>query len=129
MINNKITNKLILAARAAQKNAYAPYSKYKVGAALLPVTGRIISGFNIENASFPLGLCAERTALANAYANGVRKFKTLVIATKDGGSPCGACRQVIWELCGDIDVVLVDKNGKTTNMTSRELLPAPFQLR
>lgn len=119
-------SKLIEAARDAQKRAYAEYSKFYVGAAVETSKGKIYQGCNVENASFSLTVCAERTALFSAIAAGEREFKHLVVATDEGVSPCGACRQVIWELCGDIPITLVDASGAVTETSSSELLPHAF---
>ena len=104
----------------------APYSNYKVGAAVETYDGKITGGCNVENASYPLSNCAERTALFTAITEGHSQFKALAVATENGGSPCGACRQVIWELCGDIPVYICDKNGIKNETTSSALLPSPF---
>jgi len=118
--------KLIDAARLAQKYSYSPYSKYKVGAAVLTDDNTIISGCNVESSSYGLTCCAERTALFSAIAQGYNKFKALAVITKNGGTPCGACRQVIWDLCGDIPIYIADENGKIDETTSNELLPKAF---
>jgi len=119
-------DKLINAARLARKNSYSPYSKYKVGAAVLTDNDTIISGCNVESSSYGLTCCAERTALFSAISNGHNKFKALAVITKDGGTPCGACRQVIWDLCGDIPIYVADENGKVEETTSKTLLPKAF---
>ena len=117
---------LISAAWDARENAYADYSHFKVGAAVETADGRIYKGCNVENASYSLTQCAERTALFAAVADGVREFRQLVVATENGVSPCGACRQVIWELCGDIPVILVDQAGTIRKTRSSDLLPLAF---
>jgi cytidine deaminase len=119
---------LIQAARKAKKNSHSPYSKFRVGAALLTKSGKIYTGCNIENSSYSLTVCAERTALFKAVSEGEKKFLTLVISTdvKDFISPCGACRQVISDLAGDIDIILTNRVGKTKIMKMNELLPHPF---
>lgn len=104
----------------------APYSNYQVGAAVETTDGKIIGGCNVENASYPLSNCAERTALFTAVSEGYSSFKSLAVATENGGSPCGACRQVIWELCGEIPVYICDANGLVFETTSKALLPNPF---
>ncbi len=121
--------KLIEAARDVRKRAYAKYSNFKVGAAVETADGKIYQGCNIENASYSLTQCAERTALYTAVAAGESKFIQLVVATENGVSPCGACRQVIWELCGDIPITMVDEQGNIKATTSTELLPAAFDER
>ncbi len=118
--------KLIKEARLAQNNSYAPYSKYSVGAAILAENDIIISGCNIESSSYGLTCCAERVAIYSAIAQGHTKFKALALYTENGGSPCGACRQVIWDLCGDIPIYITDKNGTIEKTTSKELLPDAF---
>ena len=119
-------NKLIEAAEDAQKNAHAPHSNYKVGAALLTEEGSIVHGCNVESSSYGLTCCAERTALYSAIAQGYTKFKELAVVTANGASPCGACRQVIWDLCGDIPIYIADNDGNVTETSSKELLPGAF---
>ncbi len=119
-------SKLIQVAQDARKRAYAKYSNFHVGAALESSTGKIYLGCNVENASYSLTICAERTALFSAIAAGEKDFTHLVVATENGVSPCGACRQVIWELCGDIPITLVDESGSCTETSSSELLPQAF---
>jgi len=118
--------KLINAARLAKKNSYSPYSKYKVGSAVLTDDDTIISGCNVESSSYSLTCCAERTALFSAISSGHNKFKALAVITKDGETPCGACRQVIWDLCGDIPIYIADENGNVDETTSKALLPKAF---
>ena len=118
--------KLINEARLAKKNSYSPYSKYKVCSAVLTDDDTIISGCNVESSSYSLTCCAERTALFNAISNGHNKFKALAVITKDGGTPCGACRQVIWDLCGDIPIYIADEDGNVDETTSKALLPKAF---
>ncbi len=118
--------KLIKKARLAQKNSYAPYSKYKVGAAILTEDDTIISGCNVESSSYGLTCCAERVAIYSAITKGHNKFKALAIFTENGGTPCGACRQVIWDLCGDIPIYIADENAKVYETTSKNLLPDAF---
>jgi cytidine deaminase len=119
-------SKLIQVAQDARKKAYAQYSNFHVGAALESSSGKIYPGCNVENASYSLTMCAERTALFSAVAAGEKKFTHLVVATENGVSPCGACRQVIWELCGDIPITLVDESGSCKETSSSELLPQAF---
>jgi len=118
--------KLIQAARLARKNSYAPYSKYKVGAAVLTDDDTIISGCNVESSSYGLTCCAERVALFSAISKGYNKFKALAVITENGGTPCGACRQVIWDLCGNIPIYIADDDGNVEKTTSKELLPSAF---
>jgi len=117
---------LLKEAMEMRQRARAPYSHYHVGAAVLTQDGRIIGGCNVENASYGLTICAERVALFRAVAEGKSEFNALAVATEDGGSPCGACRQVIWELCGDIPIYIVDAGGKISETSSGALLPGAF---
>lgn len=120
--------KLIESAIEAKKFSHSPYSKFRVGAALLTEDDEIITGCNVENASYGLTICAERVAIFKAYSEGKRKFKKIVITSDDKNfcPPCGACRQIIWELCGDIDVILVDGNKNTKVFKASDFLPFPF---
>ncbi len=107
--------------------AYAPYSKYRVGAALLTSSGKIYDGVNIENAVYPLGLCAERVAIFKAVSEGERDFVAIAIATENAGTPCGSCRQVMAEFGLSMRVIIVDEKGKIhTEATVAELLPGAF---
>jgi cytidine deaminase len=119
---------LVKKATEAQKYSHAPYSNLHVGAALLTSSGKIYTGCNIENSSFSLTICAERTAIFKAISNGERKFKAIAINSDkiELIPPCGACRQVLLDLAGDIDVVLSDKKGKITVTKLSILLPASF---
>jgi cytidine deaminase len=122
---------LLAAARQVRERAYAPYSKFLVGAALLTREGQIITGINIENASYGLTICAERVAAFKAISEGHRAFALLavVVDTETLTPPCGACRQVLWELAGDIPVVLGNLSATTTSFRMKELLPFPFDAR
>lgn len=117
------------AARAAQKNAHAPYSGYRVGAALEAEDGRVFTGCNVENASYSVTCCAERVALYAAIASGARDFRRLVV-TANGSSPypCGACRQALSEFATTLEVVTLDRDGERNVFTLEELLPHPFTL-
>ena len=118
---------LIDTAIAARSWAYAPYSQYAVGAALLTTSGRIYEGVNIENAVFPLVICAERVAVFKAVSEGEREFSTMVVATLNGGMPCGSCRQVMAEFGLATRVVIVDETGKIhLDTTVSGLLPNAF---
>ncbi len=119
---------LINVAQEARTRAIAPYSNFQVGAALETVDGKIYSGCNIENASYGLTMCAERVAIFKALSEGERKFKRLAIVAeaKELTPPCGACRQIIWEFCGDISVALANGNGAVTVLQMRELYPHAF---
>ena len=124
----KDDQQLVIEARNAADRAYAPYSKFHVGAALEDVDGRIWTGCNVENASYGLTLCAERVAVFKAISEGVRKFRRIAVAadTDKLTPPCGACRQILWEFLGNADVILVNLQGKTATFKMRDLLPEPF---
>ncbi|MEE3219638.1 MAG: cytidine deaminase, partial [Planctomycetota bacterium] len=109
---------------------YAPYSSYQVGAAILAADGRVFTGSNVENASYGMTLCAERVAVASAVAAGAREFSALAVATAGGGTPCGACRQVLAEFCEDLPVLLVDvsREQAVAETMLRQLLPDRFRL-
>ena len=115
-------------ATLARKSAYAPYSNFFVGAALLGKSGKVYSGCNVENASYGLTNCAERVAIANAVSQGETEFELIAVSVKGGGSPCGACRQVINEFCPPtLRVLMADENGQLVKeMTLGELLPESF---
>jgi cytidine deaminase len=117
---------LVRQAIAAREQAYAPYSNYKVGAALLAKSGRIYPGCNVENAVYPLGMCAERSAIFRAVCAGERTFTALAVATENGGTPCGSCRQVLREFGKDIVVLIADTTGACRETTVAELLPDSF---
>ena len=121
-------NTIIQAALSARENAFAPFSKFKVGAAIEDVDGRIHTGCNVENATYGLTLCAERVAVFKAISEGARKFVRVVVAadTDTLTPPCGACRQILWEFCGDVPVMLVNLNGKTETHQLKGLFPKPF---
>lgn len=115
---------LIDQAIAATQHAYIPYSHYPVGAALRAVDGSVYSGCNVENASFPVTICAERTALVKAVSEGQRQFDVLVVATRNAGSPCGMCRQMLYEFAPQLRVLLVDFDGHIHLDTSLSALLA-----
>ena len=119
-------NELIQKAIEMRSKALAPYSNYKVGAAILTKSGRIFGGCNIENSSYSLTICAERVALFKAVSEGETKFKALSVSTNNAGMPCGACRQVIWDICGNISILICDDNSLITKTESIRLLPMPF---
>ena len=120
--------KLIHAAQEARRWAYAPYSKYPVGAALLSASGKIYDGVNVENAAYPTGICAERVAVFKAVSEGEREFIAIAVVTDNGGSPCGSCRQVISEFGLETIVVLADAQGQVVLETSiSDLLPGAFR--
>lgn len=126
MISEAVRDELIRAAIVAREQAYAPYSNYKVGAALLVENGRIVTGCNVENVSYGLTNCAERTAVFKAVSEGHRRIEAVVVATENAGSPCGACRQVLAEFAGDVPVLLVDVHGNGRETTLHTLLPDHF---
>ena len=119
---------LVAAARAARQHAVADYSGFKVGAALETTTGAIITGCNIENASYGLTICAERVAIFKALSEGHRQFTRLVVVadTESPTPPCGACRQIIWEFCGDAEVIMANTTEVTALLRMKQLLPLPF---
>ena len=121
-------DQLLTVAEQSQKNAHAPYSNFRVGAALRATSGRVFGGCNVENATYGLTVCAERIAIFKAISEGERGFDAIaVVADTDTLTPpCGACRQLIWEFCGDIPVVLSNLKGKTEVIPMRELFPRPF---
>lgn len=121
-------DKLIEAARKAKKNSYSPYSRYRVGSAVLTTDGKIYTGCNIENSSFSLTICAERTALFKAVSDGKKKFKAIVVSSdnEEFAFPCGACRQVISELAGDVDIILTNGKKNLKKFKTSDLLPYPF---
>jgi|SRR5579872_4795750 len=119
---------LVAAALEVRKNAHAPFSKFQVGAALEDETGRIHTGCNVENATYGLTLCAERVAVFKAISEGARKFRRIAVAADTNllTPPCGACRQILWEFCGDLDIILANPRGKTETLHLRDLFPRPF---
>jgi cytidine deaminase len=122
-----IKKKLIDLALQARQWAYVPYSHYAVGTALVTTSGRIYDGVNVENSSYPNGCCAERVAIYKAVSEGERQFEMIVVATENGGSSCGMCRQVMGEFGLDTRVVFVDGNGSICKETTvAELLPEAF---
>jgi cytidine deaminase len=122
--------RLVAAAGAVRENAAAPYSKFRVGAALLAADGRIFTGCNVESASYGLTVCAERTAVFKAVSEGVRSFRAVAVVTdsEPPASPCGACRQVLWDQCRDVDVVIATPRGVAARMRLSALLPLAFEL-
>jgi cytidine deaminase len=117
---------LVERARGVRKRAYAPYSRYCVGAALLATSGRVYTGCNLENAVYPLTICAERSAVAQAITAGERSFVALAVVTENGGAPCGACRQTLREFGEEIVVLIADTSGAYRETTVDELLPESF---
>jgi cytidine deaminase len=119
---------LIAEATKGRENASAPFSKFKVGAALLTRGGKVYRGCNVENCTYGLTVCAERVALLSAIAAGEREFSAIAVVTQSDvpGTPCGPCRQLLWEYCGDIPVTLANLKGKRIEYKLSELLPHPF---
>ena len=116
------------AAQRGRSNAHAPFSHFQVGAALETTDGEIITGCNVENATYGLTVCAERVAVFKAISEGARRFRRIAIAadTENLTPPCGACRQILWEFCGDIPVILVNPRGKTETLAMKDLFPRAF---
>jgi cytidine deaminase len=119
---------LIAVAKQARQNAHAKFSNFKVGAALLAASGKTYGGCNVENATYGLTICAERVAIFKAISEGERKFDAIAVVTDTESltPPCGACRQLIWEFCGDVPVVLANLKGEVEVVRMRELFPQPF---
>ena len=120
--------RLVDAARAVRERAHAPYSGFKVGAALEAEDGSMFVGCNVENATYGLTVCAERSAIFRAIADGRRAFTRIAIVADTGEPtpPCGACRQLLWEFCGDIEVILANLDRTTARYRMSDLLPKPF---
>ena len=123
-----MTDPLIAAAIAARRNAHAAFSKFQVGAAVEDSEGRIHTGCNVENATYGLTLCAERLAVFKALSEGARQFRRVAIVcdTQVLTPPCGACRQILWEFCGDIEIALANLSGKAETYQLKDLFPKPF---
>lgn len=119
---------LVDAAVSARENARASFSGFRVGAAIEDAEGRLHTGCNIENATLGLTVCAERVALFKALSEGLRTFRRIAIATDSETltPPCGACRQLLWEFCGDVEVILANLRGKTESLRLKDLFPRPF---
>lgn len=126
-IDPEIRNTLIAEALQARQTAYAPYSHYQVGAALLTASGNIYRGINIENAAYPTSMCAERVAVYKAVSEGEKQFTAIAVATSNGGFPCGSCRQVLAEFGLEIIVIVINQDGEILAENSlSELLPGAF---
>src|ERR1700733_14862658 len=112
----------------ARQNAHAPYSHFQVGAALEADDGRVFTGCNVENATYGLSVCAERVAVFKAISEGARTFRRIAVAADTDvlTPPCGACRQILWEFCGDIELTLTNLQGKTETLHLKDLFPRPF---
>jgi cytidine deaminase len=121
--------RLVAAATDARTRAVAPYSGFQVGAALLAEDGTVVGGCNVESGSYGLTVCAERTAIFKAVSEGVRKFRAIAVVTaaRTPTAPCGACRQVIWDQCRDIEVVMATTKGKLLKTRMKDLLPYAFE--
>lgn len=119
---------LCIAALAAREHAWAPFSKFRVGAAIETEDGRVFTGCNVENATYGLTVCAERVAVFKAISEGSRKFVRVAVAadTETLTPPCGACRQILWEFCGDVEVVLVNPAGASETFRMKDLFPRAF---
>jgi cytidine deaminase len=119
---------LLKAALGARKHAHALFSHFQVGAALEDDSGRVHTGCNVENSTYGLTLCAERVAVFKAISEGARRFTRVAVAADTGAltPPCGACRQILWEFCGDIEVILVNLEGRTESFRLKDLYPRPF---
>ena len=127
MLDEKQKAELIAAAIEARKSSYSPYSSYPVGAALLTAKGELYTGTNIENAAYPMSICAERVAAFKAISAEDRDFKAIAVVTRDGGFPCGACRQVLSEFGLDAYVVIANEKGHILEeLTVSDLLPGAF---
>jgi cytidine deaminase len=122
---------LIAAARAVRLNAHAAFSHFLVGAALEAADGRVFTGCNVENATYGLTVCAERVAVFKAVSEGCRAFTRVAVVadTEEPTPPCGACRQILWEFGGDLEVILANLTGEKARFRLRELLPHPFDAR
>ena len=123
-----MSDPLVAAALEVREKAHAPFSNFKVGAAVEDGAGRIHTGCNVENATYGLSLCAERVAVFKAISEGAGGFRRVVVAadTEVLTPPCGACRQILWEFCGDIEVILVNLHGNFESLQMRDLFPRPF---
>lgn len=127
MLTDEQREKLIQTALEARKWVYAPYSNYPVGAALLTASGRVYDGVNVENAAYPNSMCAERVAVFKAVSEGELQFEAIAVVTRDGGSPCGSCRQVLSEFGLETIVLIADDQGNVISETTvDELLPGAF---
>ena len=126
-LSNELRQKLISLAQQARVKAYAPYSGYQVGAALLTVSGKFFTGCNVESAAYPTSMCAERVAVFKAVSEGEREFVAIAVVTSNGGTPCGACRQVLAEFGGETQVVVADVEGHIRQEARlADLLPGAF---
>jgi cytidine deaminase len=126
--SNSVADALTDSALAVRERAHAPFSKFRVGAALEDSSGRIHTGCNVENATYGLTMCAERVAIFKAISEGAREFRRIAVAADSDAltPPCGACRQLLWEFCGDIEVILVNPRGARESLRLKDLFPRPF---
>ena len=122
------SDELVQAAIAARQNAQARFSQFKVGAALQDEGGRVYTGCNIENATYGLTICAERVAVFKAISEGANRFLRIAVATAAESltPPCGACRQILWEFCGDVEIILAGVDGSREILSLKQLFPRPF---
>ena len=125
----KDQNKLVSLAAEARKKAYAPYSNFAVGAALLAKSGRVYTGCNVENASYGLTVCAEQVAVFKAVSEGEQEFEAIAVVTENGVTPCGVCRQVLMEFGENIQVIVADTAGHRRGFALTDLLPEGFMPR
>lgn len=125
-LDSTLVEQLVRQAQEAYGRSYSPYSHFAVGAALLTRSGRVITGCNIENASYGLTVCAERVAMWKAVSEGETAFAAIAVVTSNGGSPCGACRQVLAEFAPQMPVIIADVSGKRRITTVKDLLPDAF---
>jgi cytidine deaminase len=127
-LNDKIQELLIDSAKKVREKAYAPFSNFRVGAAVRTKEGKIYTGCNVESASYGLTVCAERIAIWKAVSEGEREFEHVAVVTdtEELTPPCGTCRQIIWEFCGDIPVTFSNLKGKTETVMMKEILPRAF---
>ena|ERR1051325_10893263 len=123
-----MSDPLVDAARAVRENSHAPFSKFKVGAAVQDESGRIFTGCNVENATYGLTVCAERVAIFKGVSEGARRFTRVAVVadTETLTPPCGACRQILWEFCGDVEVMLANLDGKSEALQLGALFPRAF---
>jgi len=127
MLNDEQRMELVRGAQEARKGSYSPYSNYAVGATLLSKSGKVYTGANVENAVYPMSLCAERVAVFKAVSSNDRDFEAIAVVTRDGGSPCGACRQVLSEFGLETVVLIANESGKVLEETTvGDLLPGAF---
>ncbi len=127
MLSDDLRAQLVQTAMSSRESAYTPYSNYKVGAATLTSTGKIYSGVNIENAAYPVTICAERVSVFKAVSEGEREFVAMAVVTTNGGFPCGSCRQVLAEFGLETLIIVADEHGKVVEeATVGELLPGAF---